>query len=322
MAKAKTHEQFIKEVFELVGNEYVVLSNYINFSTKLKIRHEKCGNVYETTPNNFLSGKRCRKCQCESYSKRLMKTNDAFVSEVYELVKDDYVFLDEYQGAKVKLTVIHNECGHEYKVTPSDFLSGCRCPSCKFKKLRKIRKKTTEKFKEELRNVTDGKFEVLSEYSVWDGNMVFIHTECENQFEHSAYYFLRNPVCPFCKTKRDYHLSSGEKAVNQFLNINNIINIKNYTFEDCKNIRSLPFDFAVFNDSKLVMIIEYDGQQHFESIDYFGGEEKFKERLFNDSIKNTYCIENNIPLLRIPYWEYDNIEAILHSELSKYHLMK
>jgi len=51
------------------------------------------------------------------------------------------------------------------------------------------------------------------------------------------------------------------------------------------------------------MRIEYDGVQHFKSIDYFGGENGFKKRQQNDKIKNIYCIKNKIKLLRIRYDE-------------------
>jgi len=63
------------------------------------------------------------------------------------------------------------------------------------------------------------------------------------------------------------------------------------------------------------MLIEYDGIQHFKPIKYFGGEEKFKFQQKTDFIKNEYCKNNNIKLLRIPYWEFDNIKLILAKEL-------
>ena len=48
-------------------------------------------------------------------------------------------------------------------------------------------------------------------------------------------------------------------------------------------------------------LIEFDGIQHFQPIEYFGGITEFKERKQNDEIKNNYCKINNIPLIRIPY---------------------
>lgn len=57
--------------------------------------------------------------------------------------------------------------------------------------------------------------------------------------------------------------------------------------------------------------IEYDGEQHFKSIDVFGGKDVFKDRIKKDNIKNNFCNENNIKLLRIPYYDFENMENIL-----------
>ena len=48
-------------------------------------------------------------------------------------------------------------------------------------------------------------------------------------------------------------------------------------------------------------IIEYDGEQHFKPIDVWGGEEALSNTRERDLIKNKYCFDNNIPLIRIPY---------------------
>ena len=68
----------------------------------------------------------------------------------------------------------------------------------------------------------------------------------------------------------------------------------------------LPFDFYI---NKINSIIEYDGEHHFNPISGWGGLEKFKITQENDNIKNQYCIQNNISLLRIPYT--DNKEEII-----------
>jgi hypothetical protein len=65
------------------------------------------------------------------------------------------------------------------------------------------------------------------------------------------------------------------------------------------------------------MLIEFDGRQHYEPIEFFGGEEKYISRKKNDQIKTNYCLKNNISLLRIPYWDYDNIETILEEKLTE-----
>lgn len=70
------------------------------------------------------------------------------------------------------------------------------------------------------------------------------------------------------------------------------------------------------------LFIEYDGQQHFEPVRFHGNNKEEDEHTFrinkeHDKIKDNYCKENNINLLRIPYWEKDNIETIIDNHLQR-----
>ena len=119
--------------------------------------------------------------------------------------------------------------------------------------------------------------------------------------------------CPECL------ISWGEKQLNIILNKYNIPITPQLKFEDCRDKNTLPFDVATFMDdtkTTIRIICEYDGEQHFKPV-RFGdmsqksAEEKFKTTKYHDLIKNNYCIDNGIPLLRIPYWERLNIEEII-----------
>lgn len=95
--------------------------------------------------------------------------------------------------------------------------------------------------------------------------------------------------------------SSGERLISSVLDSLKANFTGQYSFPDCKYKQTLRFDFAVFNNNKLLYLIEYDGKQHFEPIDWFGGIESLKETQVRDAIKNKYCEEHNIPILRVPY---------------------
>ena len=70
----------------------------------------------------------------------------------------------------------------------------------------------------------------------------------------------------------------------------------------------MKFDFAIFNEkNEIKLLIEYNGEQHYNPIEKWGGEEKLIIQQERDARKKQYCEEHNIPLLVIPYWEYDNI---------------
>ena len=63
------------------------------------------------------------------------------------------------------------------------------------------------------------------------------------------------------------------------------------------------------------MCIEFDGQLHYQSVNWFGGIDQHTKIKENDSIKNEYCHNNSIRFLRIPYWEYDYIETVLQNHI-------
>ena len=90
--KRKTTDEFKKEIENLVGNEYSLLSEYISCHTKVKMLHSKCNNVYWVKPNDFQQGYRCSHC----YG-RQKRTNKEFRDEVFSLVGNEYSVLSEYQ---------------------------------------------------------------------------------------------------------------------------------------------------------------------------------------------------------------------------------
>lgn len=101
--------------------------------------------------------------------------------------------------------------------------------------------------------------------------------------------------------------SLGEYYITQILNKNNISFIKEYCFPQSK----LRFDFAILDkDKKIIRLIEFDGEQHYEkNIKNTGWNtfQKYQNTLNNDLLKNTIAKENQIPLVRIPYWERENL---------------
>ena len=105
--------------------------------------------------------------------------------------------------------------------------------------------------------------------------------------------------CPQCNE------SKGERQVRQWLEQHGIVYEFQKPFVECSDIKCLPFDFYL---PQYNTCIEYDGEQHFRPVD-FGGEgeiialQKFKIVQKHDVIKNKYCENNNIPLLRIPYFK-------------------
>jgi len=109
-------------------------------------------------------------------------------------------------------------------------------------------------------------------------------------------------------------MSKGERKVYKYLLYNDISLISQHAFADCKHKYLLSFDFYLPTHN---LCIEYHGEQHYRAVDFFGGDDGFKLNKKRDKIKKDYCITNNIPLIEIPYWEYDNLELFLDEKLKE-----
>ncbi len=193
MSRRKTNAEFKKEVYDLVGDEYTFLDHYVNTDTKLKVKHNNCGNTYKVTPHNFIGGKRCPYC-CSNAN----KTNAEFKKEVFDLVGNEYTFLEPYADALTKIGVKHIKCEHIYKVTPNSFLQGSRCPYCA-KSIRGDKLvKTDDEFKQEVHELVGDEYTFLDTYVNNVTKLKVKHNTCGNIYEVTPSSFLGGSHCPHC----------------------------------------------------------------------------------------------------------------------------
>lgn len=105
-------------------------------------------------------------------------------------------------------------------------------------------------------------------------------------------------------------ISLGERKIMDILKKEGIPFRREYSFPDLLSIKKQPlrFDFAIFENGKLKCLIEYDGEHHFHYIEHFSkSKQKWKYQREMDVKKNSYCLSRNIPLYRIPFTAYDNL---------------
>jgi len=236
------------------------------------------------------------------------KTTEDFKKEIFDLVGDEYTLISEYINAHTHVEIKHEKCGNILSLTPTHFLSGIRCRHCSYKELGLSRRKNTDDVKKEISKVSNGKYELVSEYITSNIKLRIKHLECGNVFEMKYRFFVNlDQRCPICR------ISKGEEKIKTWLQVNDLKFEQNFRFVDCRNQRPLPFDFAIFIDNK-IYLIEYDGIQHFEESFKFVSKTD-KDSLLNiqsrDKIKDDYCTKNNINLLRVHYKDYEAVESIL-----------
>lgn len=294
--KKITQEDFENRIKEQSREEYIVIGEYIGRKKPVLIKHKKCGQAWMVRPEDFYKGCRCPSC----YNMSLRITQKEFENRIEEQGNGEYTVIGKYQGIKEPVLTKHNLCGYEWGLIPDIFFRGHMCPSCS-----KRPKIDTKKYIEEVKK-TDENYRVLGEYKTCKKKVEMIHKTCGNTFEMSRDNFLRGKRCPHCKQ------SHGETFISNFLKEHSINYEFQKRFKDCRDKYPLPFDFYI---PTLNYCIEFDGIQHFEPVDYFGGEKAFKEVRRRDGIKTKYCEEKGIKLLRIRYDE--DVEEKINSILKK-----
>ena len=295
--KKKTDKEFKNQVFKLVGNEYEFLDSYINGQTKIKVLHKNCNNTYYVSPVNFLSGYRCPYC-----SKRPIKNKENF-NKFLEEHNRPIILIGDYISIHTKTKFQCKKCNSIFEATPNNVRNGTNCPNCvKNKKLtiNIVKKRTIE---------LDSNYEVLDEYYInGKTKLTFLHKECGKTFLMNWNNFNQGYRCPHCSS---IYNSKGVKIIKNFLKEKNITYIQEYKLPDLINPdtnNSLRFDFYIPDKD---LYIEYDGEQHFKPTGNFFNKEKFKYIQNLDSIKNNYCKENNLNLIRLNYKQIKDLKNIL-----------
>lgn len=285
-------EEFLKR---FNNDEIELIGDYTAIYTNTKFRCKKCGHEWECRPYHITKGHGCPKC-----AGNIKKTDEEFRNEL-KSVNPNIIPLTKYINNRTHVLCECKICGCQWNVKPANIFSLNRgCPKCS-----KNKKKTHQEFVDEMKRVNPN-IEILGEYK---NAATKILCRCKKDgyvWEGTPNAICHGVGCPKCNS------SKGEMAVEKYLKDNNISYEIQKRFDDCKNIFSLPFDFYLPNNKTC---IEYDGSLHYKAVDYFGGEEALKSTQSRDKIKTNYCKEHNIKLIRIPYWEFDNIEEILNREL-------
>lgn len=261
--------------------------------------------IFKMNWNCIKNGSSCPKC---GNLKRIDSRRNS-----YEYVKSKFeeydmtLISDNYINNEEKLLFIcnkHRDKGIQ-QMSFGQLITNKRCPECGKQSQILNQTKSHSQFLEEVKLIHGNKYIVKSEYVNCREHVKVYCSECDIEFPITPSHLLEGHGCPFC------NISRGEEYIKTLLLDNNIIFSQQYTFENCRNKRKLPFDFAIFKNDKLFCLIEYQGIQHYKSVELFGGEKQLLIQQEVDNIKRKFCIDNNISLIEIPYFKYKNIKEIL-----------
>jgi hypothetical protein len=287
----KPEEEYIKELAEKNPNAKLV-GEYrgIDVATDhLCLIHNI---VWTALPHNVLYGKGCSQCRSEKIRTRLLKPLDEYVDALAK-ENPDLELIGEYINYNTPTEHHCHKHDVSFDISPMCALLGHGCYRCTSEKCRDNRLKSEEQYIVELRE-KHPKIVLCSEYV--GGNINTLHEclVCGCEWMPRPSNLLTGHGCPECSE------SKGEQQVSLWLKNKGFVYVPQKKFDDCCDKRPLPFDFYLPEQN---ICIEYQGKQHYEAIEYFGGEASFLYTKYHDGIKEDYCLSKKITLICIPYWE-------------------
>ena len=286
-----TKEDFIKKARKIYEDDYDYSKvNYINSKNPVEIICNKHNTSFLVSPNHFLS----KRTICPKCTGRIPFYNtQEFIDSAKRIYGDDYDYSKiNYTNTRNKIEVTCKKHNKTFSVNARKFLLGSGCPICSGRY-------DTDEFIHKSREINGDKYDYSKVNYINSRTPVEIICKKHNKsFFPTPKNFINNKTgCPFCIE------SKGESILNM------ILRKYAYNFEKQKKfqkIGQLRFDFYV--DAPIKTCIEYDGEQHYKPI-FWGSksdniesaQNRFEQVKKYDEIKNQYCKDHNIQLIRVPY---------------------
>ena len=293
-------------------NNYIPIDNLydkIISTTKLPYICPKHGITY-ITPDGINRNSKCNMCGYDTMANQFKYSKEKVIEIVESKNGNTLINPDDYINTSTKNLVINcGSCNTLFETSLSAIINGGgACINCGVKKNSDLRKLSIEELNERFNSEDKIKLLNPNDYiNNYTKNLRFICSECGDEYITSLSNYQSGDIrCDKCKPIK----SLGEFLIAQFLDEYKISYIPQKRYKDCIDIRPLPFDFYL---EEYNCIIEFDGIQHYEPV---YGEERLEYVKRHDAIKTKYCDDNNIRLIRIPYWETSKIRDILMKEFN------
>ncbi len=304
------YDYFISESKKIHGNKYNYdFVEYKGYECKVNILCNKCNNIFEQKPSRHIKGFGCQICINREIIKYNTKSVCEFVNESKKVHGNRYNYdFVEYINCNTKVNILCNKCNNIFEQIPSNHLNGHGCKICAVIEHSNNQTSNTEEFISKSKEIHGQKFNYNNvNYTNCYTKVKILCNQCNKVFSQTPSNHLKGRGCPKCNE------SKGENRVAKYLSENNIRFVKNKIFKTLKFKSYLKPDFYL---EDLNLLIEYDGEYHYKAIRGSTPEEKQKNLEIcqrRDKIKNEWALKNKIPLLRIPYWDFEKIEELVEA---------
>ena len=291
-----SQEDFLSKCYEVHGNQYDYSKiDYQGMVIKVIIGCLEHGD-FEQTPSSHLNGSGCPDCGLNSQKEKRRLPLEDFISRsiITHGKKYNYSKVDYINNSK-EVEIICSKHG-SFSQQPQYHMNGSGCPKCSIIEQHEKQKKSIDDFISDSIKVHGDLYDYSMVEYVDSKSEVIIICKKHGEFHQSPNNHQRGNGCPSCNS------SKGELFITQFLKENKIEFIEQHTFEGLKIKRNLKCDFFLPEHN---VVIEFNGIQHYEPREQFGGEKGLKRTQKSDNLKRKFCSKNGIRLLEIRYDDSD-----------------
>lgn len=309
MTKRSNTLDFITNSRIIHGDKYDYSKvQYTNTHAKVTIICPIHGQ-FSQRPNRHLQGDGCIKCGYDQNRIKHMKGLPFYLKLSNDTHGDryDYSHILEYTKMTDKVPIKCNEHGIFHQSFSDHIYSQSGCPKCgnRGKSISKLH--DTDIFIENCSNIHLDTYDYTKVNYTLSKNHVEVICKLHGSFFVSPSNHIYNKSgCPVCNQ------SKGEILISNILSNIDIPFVRQHKFIDCVSEKGnhLRFDFYLPTYNT---VIEFNGLQHYQPINHFGGIIAFNNQVINDNIKKKYCTKEKITLLIFSYNQTENIirESIL-----------
>lgn len=225
MSRKLSTEDFKNKLNSIYGNQFDVLSEYINNCTKITLRCNICGGIITKRPSKMITNSRegCYICS----GKNRYKDKDLLQKEVDSRYPEEYEILGNYKGARTKISVKRIPCGHIYDISPDNLLRGKGCPRC---------------------SIRHSHYMDIVESYLNDHNILYEKEKCFSDCRNIRclpfdYYIEDKNIC--IEVDGEFHFKRQCKSINYLSDYDSVITRDNIKTEYCKRkhikLIRLPF---------------------------------------------------------------------------------
>ena len=281
-----TNQEFIEKANLIHNNKYDYSKvKYVNNNTKVCIICPKHGEFWQT-PHHHLNGHGCSKCRNENNGDRRRHNTEDFIRKSKSIHGEKYNYDKvNYVNSYSKVCIICPDHG-EFWQSPYVHIQGHECPECAKIKRAKNNKHSIDEFIQKSKLIHGDKYDYSKvEYINSHTKVCIICPEHGEFWQRPCCHTNLRQGCPFCNE------SQSEMEIEQILCEHKILYIRQKRFDW---LGKMSLDFYLPNYG---IAIECQGKQHFESVDYFGGNESLENTKERDLRKKQLCEKHNIKIL-------------------------